>query len=194
MTLHRPRQGKLLSPDRWNPQISIFYEELVIVSNDFVNSLNAFLGSPLDQRFRLVNPEFMENWGVGYYRLKNIASGFTKIIPRDAYDKMASSFQLDTEVGPSMVRVKGLYVGMLTSYFFDHHGIDMETAKERMRQELVEADSDIADSLLNGSEAAKKRAYLTINMKIADLLTGRKGGRLPLTIVVSYEQEVISMR
>lgn len=190
---HRPRDGKLLSPERWNPQTSIFYEELVIVSNTFVQELNRYLARPLYERFRLENPEFIKNWGIGYFKVKNVASGFTKMMPRDAYDKMASSFQLNIEVDPSMVRVRGLYNGMLLAYFFDQNGIDMETAKERMRQELAEADADIARNLQNGNEQTKKHAYLTINMKIADILTGRKGGGLSLRVVTSYEHEVVAM-
>ncbi|KAF0201448.1 MAG: hypothetical protein FD167_5701 [bacterium] len=115
------------------------------------------------------------------------------MVTRVAYNNIASDLELNAEVDPIRVRVRGLYLGMLVSYFFDNNGINMETAKERMRQELVEEDIDIANSLLNGNEAAKKHAYLIINMKIADILTGRKGGKLPLTIVTSYEHEVIAM-
>lgn len=79
----RPRYGKLLSPERWNPQTKTFYEELVIVDETFVKKLNGYWAKPADQRLPRANSIYVANWGIGYYALTSAAKAF-----QESYQEM----------------------------------------------------------------------------------------------------------
>ncbi len=186
----RPRYGNLLSPERWNPRLDIFYQELVIVSNTFRQGLEEYLA--VHKGKRIPYHVLEDKSGLGITALRNLASGKIPYAPSDSYHSIASTLGLDAEVDPSRIRVRGAYIGMPAAYYFDHNRMDMEAAKERMRDELAKVDPEIARRLNEGDEEFRKREYHSINCTIADALTGR-GGILPLTVITPYEHEIIKI-
>lgn len=171
----RPRKGRLLSPERHNPGLKMFYEEFVLTDETFRGALGAYL----DSHTILVSESTFKT---GISRLRNYAGGKTYLVPRSVYKVITPVLEL-SQTEP--YKATGVYPGMLFAYFFDRSGISMIGAVEKLKDEFAEVDENIASRLQEGKEHAVK-------CTMRDILIGRKG-LTPIKLVRLYETKVIEL-
>jgi len=174
--------GKFLSLERWNPQVSTIYEETVKTDDSFRDTLDKYLNLPKGQR--PTYPEMESMFGIGIGGLRGLAEGRNQYAEIGSYNKIANELKLDTEIDPNNVIVKGQYVAMITSHYLDKQGILGDAGVRKIRDDLASVDSDISDKLTT------REGIANVSQRVRDLLT-RAGGNLPLILFQRYEQEVI---
>ncbi len=168
------RKGKILAPGNYNPELKLFYQELVPIDEKFREELKRYMGTHSQEQARA-------ELGLGPTAQSSYTSGKTNIIPRENYQRVASVLDIDPEIEPCMVN--GIYVGLVFACYFDSKNIEMKHAVRELVPELARSDREIARKYKEGKiHVVKCIAH--------DILSFRRGS-IAFSLLRDYEDKLV---